>query len=73
MNPYKKQEILQHIRRQGRLPMDRFGNAMTPDDLLVWFDLESMLDAEEQNEIKRELAALADAEAFLDELRLRVA
>lgn len=71
MNPYKKQEILQHIRGQGRLPTDRFGNVMSPDDMLVWFDLASILNAEEQNEIKRELVALTDAESFLDKLLLR--
>ncbi len=72
MNPYKKQEILQHIRRQGRLPMDRFGNVMSPEDLLVWFDLAAILNGYEQKEIKMELAALAEAERFLDDLRLRL-
>ena len=71
MNPYKKQEILQHIRRQGRLPTDRFGIVLSPDDMLIWFDLASILNTEEQNEIKRELVALGDAESFLDELLLR--
>ena len=71
MNPYKKQEILQHIRRRGRLPTDRFGNVLSPDDLLILFDLDSILSAEEQNEVKRELEGLIDAEGFMDELRLR--
>lgn len=73
MNPYKKKEIIEHIRRRGRLPTDRFGNVLSPDDLLVLFDLDSILNAEEQNEVKRELEAMIDAEGFMDELRLRAA
>ena len=71
MNPYKKKEIMEHIRRRGRLPTDRFGNVLSPDDLLILFDLDSILSAEEENEVKRELEALIDAEGFMDELRLR--
>lgn len=66
MNPYKKQEILQHIRRRGRLPTDRFGHVLSPDDLLIWFDLDSVLSFDEQVEVKHELMAMADAEAFSD-------
>jgi hypothetical protein len=69
MNPYKKQEILQYIRRRGRLPTDRFGNVPSSDDLLVLFDLDSILSAEEQNEVKRELEAMIDAEEMMDQLR----
>jgi len=69
MNPYKKQGILEHIRRRGIMPTDRFGNVLSPEDLLVMFDLDSVLSAEEQNEVKRELRAIADAQELLDHLR----
>ena len=69
MNIYKLRAIVDHVRRQGRLPTDRWGCVLNPDDLLVWFGLDGILDPEEQVEVKRELVALADAEAFMDELR----
>jgi len=70
MNPYKLRGIVDHIRRQGRLPTDRFGNVLSPEDLLVWFDLDSVLSLDEQVEVKHELMVLVDAEAFSDQWSL---
>jgi hypothetical protein len=69
MNPYKLRAIVELVRRQGRLPADRWGCVLSPDDLLVWYGLNSDLSPEEQREVKRELAALAEAEGFVDRLR----
>lgn len=69
MNPYKKQEILEHIRRRGVMPTDRFGKILSPEDLLVLFDLDSVLSVEEQYDVKRELRAIADAQELVDHLR----
>lgn len=69
MNPHKLRAIVELVRRQGRLPTDQWGCVLSPDDMLVWFELKSDLSAEEQREVKRELAAMADAEALVDRLR----
>ncbi len=69
MNPYKLRAIIELVRRQGRLPTDRWGCVLNPDDLLVWYGLNSELSLEEQREVKRELAALAEAEGFVDRLQ----
>lgn len=69
MNPYKLKAIIELVRRQGRLPTDRWGCVLNPDDLLVWYGLNSELTLEEQREVKRELAALAEAEGFVDRLQ----
>jgi hypothetical protein len=70
MNGYRLRTILDFIRSQGKLPCDQWGNTLSPDDLLVWFGLKNDLTPEEQREVKRELAALVEAEALMDRLRL---
>lgn len=68
MNVHKMRVIQEHVRRQGRLPTDQWGNPLSPDDLLVWFGLSKLLSAQEQIEVKRELIAMAEAEALVDTL-----
>lgn len=69
MNPHKLRAIVEFVRRQGKLPTDRWGCVLGPDDLLVWFGLINNLSPGEQREVKRELAAIAEAEALMDRLR----
>lgn len=66
MNSYKIRSIMDVIRRGGRLPTDQWGNVLSTDDLLVWFDLQHILSRDERIEVKRELADLIEAEAFMD-------
>ena len=69
MNPYKLRAVIDHIRKQGPLPRDQFDEVLEPDDLLVWFGLSDLLTLGERQAIKHDLAALTDAEAFMDRLR----
>jgi hypothetical protein len=69
MNPYKLRVIVEHVRRQGRLPADQFGQTLSAADLIVWFGLSTYLSPEEQRFVKRELEMLAEAEAVSDGLR----
>ncbi len=69
MNPYKLRVIIEHVRRQGRLPADQFGQTLGSDDLIVWFGLRAYLNPDEQRIVKRELEMLAEAEAVGDGLR----
>lgn len=69
MNPYKLRALIDHIRGHGRLPRDQFDDVLEPNDLLVWFGLSDLLTLDEQRLVKEDLAALADAEAFMDRLR----
>lgn len=66
MNPYKLRAIVDMIRRQGPLPRRNYAEILSPDDLLVRFDLKGKLDAEEESVVKRELALLAEAERFME-------
>ncbi len=40
-----------------------------PDDLLVWYELDGVLGDDERVLVKEELAALVEAEMFMEQLR----
>ena len=70
MNVHKKRDIVDHIRKQGKLPTDQFGQILPVKDLMSWFELDKCLNASEQEIIKKELAALVEAEEAMEKLRL---
>ena len=70
MNRYKIRSILDFIRSQGRLPTDERGVILDQDDILVWFGLDELLTREEQRQVKQELLAMIEAQAFMERLRL---
>jgi hypothetical protein len=72
MNPYKLQAILRHVRSHGRLPTDPFGNTLSPDELIVWYELDACLNQEERAIVARELAFVIDAEAVANHLATRL-
>ena len=72
MNRYKLESIMKMVRDQGGLPTDQWGDVLDGDDLLVWFGMDGVLTAEEKTLVKMELAAMAEAEACMDRLRLAV-
>jgi len=69
MNRQKLNAIVSYVRGHGRLPTDKFGNALSPEDMLVWFGLRDLLTLEEQYHVKAELLSMAEAETFMDRLR----
>jgi len=69
MNPYKLRVLVEHVRRQGRLPVDQFGNTLSSADLMVWFGLNTCLSRDEQRIVQHELELIAEAEAMGDSLR----
>ena len=70
MNIYKKRDIIDLIRKQGKLPTDQFGQILPVNDLMSWFDLDKCLDASEQEAIREELTGLVDAEEAMEKIRL---
>ena len=70
MNIHKKRDIVDHIRKQGKLPTDQFGQILPVKDLMLWFELDKCLTVSEQEIIKKEMAALIDAEEAMEKLRL---
>ena len=70
MNRYKMRDIIDLIRRQGKLPTDPFGQILPADDLLVWFGLDKCLSRYEQSRVKQELAALAEAQLAVEKIRM---
>ena len=69
MNIYKMRNIIDFIRKQGKLPTDPYGEILSPEDLLVWFELDGSLTRYEQITIKRELAAMTEAELAIEKLQ----
>ena len=69
MNIYKLRAVIDHIRRQGRLPRDQWDNRLSLHDQMVWFGLDRVLTSEEQDLVKCELNAIAEAEDLADQLR----
>jgi len=70
MNIYKKRDIIDLIRKQGKLPTDQFGQILPVNDLMSWFELDKCLDASEQETIREELTGLVDAEEAMEKIRL---
>jgi len=70
MNKYKMRNIVDFIRRQGKLPTDPFGQILPVDDLLAWFGLDEYLSRYEQSCVKQELAALAEAQLTVEKIRM---
>ena len=44
MNKYKIQNIVDYIRRKGKLPTDQFDQILPADDILGWYGLDKLLD-----------------------------
>lgn len=70
MNGYKIRYIVEFIRRSGPLPRDVTGSVLSSDDLLAWYGLKERLTLDEQAFVKKELNAMAEAEVFVEQLRL---
>ena len=68
MNIYKLRRIIDLIRRQGKLPTDQFGQILPVDDLMGWFGLAESLTGTEQLCMKKELAAMVEAELAVERL-----
>jgi len=66
MNPYKLKAIVEYLRKEGR------GLSTSHEELLECFGLNEILPNDEQETVKHELAAIADAEMFMEAVRLRV-
>jgi len=69
VNLYKIRSILEFIRRQGRFPMDPYGQALSASDLLVWFGLKECLTVDELLYIEDELTGMIEAEIAVERLR----
>ena len=72
MNPHKLRAILGMIQAKGKLPRDQWDEVFSPDDLLVWFDLDGRLSPDEEEIVKGELAMMAEAETFMDHLHCKL-
>jgi len=64
MNPYKLRAIVEYLRNESK------GLSATHDELLRCYGLDDLLPLDEQEAVRRELAAIAEAEAFMDRLRI---
>ena len=69
MNIYKVKNIIESIRRQGKLPKDAYGQMLSIDELIGWFGLKECLTIGELSYIEKELAAMVEAELAMDKLK----
>jgi hypothetical protein len=69
MNTYTLRQIVKFIQDQGRLPTDPYGQTLCPQDVLAFYGLNTLLHPDEQRLLRREIVALAEAEAIMDQLR----
>jgi len=70
MDKRKVWNILDFIRGKGKLPTDQFGQILPVDDLMVWFGVAECLSTEEKRLVRLELAAMAEAQQTVDELKM---
>ena len=69
VNLYKIRSVLEFIRRQGKLPMDQYGQVLSASDLLAWFGLNECLTVDELLYIEEELAGMIEAEMAVEKLK----
>ena len=70
MDKHKVWNILDFIRGKGKLPTDQFGQILPVDDLMVWFGVAEHLCTDERRAVSLELAAMAEAQQTVEELRM---
>ena len=70
MNPYKLRAIVQFLQTEATELQAPSGAQVGIDELLACFGLHERLTREELLVVKREMLAIAEAEAFVGQLRL---
>ena len=70
MNPYKIRAIVRFLRTEAAELQGPSGTKAGVDEVLACFGLHKRLDREELLVVKRELTAISEAEAFVDQMRL---
>jgi len=71
MNKYKIKYLTNYIQSLGRLPTDQWGQVLSADELMGWFGLDKYLNEYEKACMKMELAAMVEAELFMEQFRLK--
>ena len=72
MNIYKLRAIMESIRKQGGIPTDGTGRKLSPEETLIWFDMDGLLTPLEKRQLKEELSALKEAEEFMEHIELTI-
>ena len=70
INLHKIRGVLDFIRRQGKLPTDQFGQILSTDNILGWFNLRECLTLDEQTYIEEELTGMIEAQNALERLKM---
>ena len=68
MNWYKIHKVVNYIKKKG-LPTDPYGQLLSADEMVDWYDLRGQLNDKEIKQIKKELSALIDAELLMIKLQ----
>ena len=72
MNPYKLKRIVEFVCNKGVL-LDVAGREVALDEVLESFGLDELLRDGEMAVVKQELTAVMEADAFMMEVKLRMA
>jgi len=68
MNWHKIHKVVNYIKKKD-LPTDPYGQLLSADEMVDWYDLRGQLNDKEMKQIKKELAALIDAELLMIKLQ----
>jgi len=71
MNWHKIRNVVNYIKKQG-LPTDPYGQFLSTDSMVDWFDLRIRLNEAEIRQIKKELASMIEAELLMVKLQTEI-
>jgi len=69
MNRYKVRAVIELIRQRGHLPMDDFGNLLSPDEIMDRLALKDVLTPGECLAVRWELVAIMEAQQAIDHIK----
>ncbi len=69
MNRYKVRAVIELIRQRGHLPVDDFGNMLSPDEIMVRLALNDVLTPGERMAVRWELVAIMEAQNAIDHIK----
>ena len=66
----EKLRSILNVIRNSKLPRDRWGHVLGHEDLVVWFELDKILEPDELKYMKARLAELSETQNAIDMMKL---
>lgn len=68
MNWHKIRNVVNYIKKKG-MPTDPYGQLLSADEMVDWYDLRGRLNDSEIRQIKKELTSMIEAEVLMIKLQ----